>query len=254
MAETHFGQDHFSDNAPAYATYRPAYPDELFEWLSAVAPDRRLAVDCATGSGQAATGLARLVDRVLACDASRPQLHSAKAHPKIDYVVAPAEQLPVAGRTCSLVVAAQALHWFDWRAFFDEAGRVLRPGGIVACWTYGLMRTDAEVQQVVERLYGETLRGFWPPERRLVEEGYASIIFPDAFNALEVPSFAMEGNWTLGQMLGYIGTWSGVSQFRKRTGHDPLPETERAMARVWGDPSVPRTISWPLAIKVARLP
>jgi hypothetical protein len=36
-------KDHFSDNSADYATYRPAYPEELFAWLAAQATGRERA-------------------------------------------------------------------------------------------------------------------------------------------------------------------------------------------------------------------
>ncbi|MEO6526682.1 MAG: hypothetical protein ABIP93_08680 [Gemmatimonadaceae bacterium] len=62
--------DHFSSSAAAYATYRPRYPAALFAWLASVTSGRERAWDCATGSGQAAIGLAAYFDHVVATDPS----------------------------------------------------------------------------------------------------------------------------------------------------------------------------------------
>ncbi len=43
-----------------------------------------------------------------------------------------------------LIVVAQAAHWFDWPAFQTEARRVLRPGGVLAIWSYGNSRSDPQ--------------------------------------------------------------------------------------------------------------
>ena len=50
MAQFH---DHFSSVAEQYASFRPSYPAALFDYLTAMCPGRRLAWDCACGSGQA---------------------------------------------------------------------------------------------------------------------------------------------------------------------------------------------------------
>src|SRR5437762_742522 len=50
-------KDHFSRQAADYAKFRPRYPKELFRWLASVAPETKLAWDCATGNGQAAVAL-----------------------------------------------------------------------------------------------------------------------------------------------------------------------------------------------------
>src|SRR4051812_35057414 len=59
-------KDHFSSVAGNYAAFRPDYPRELFEWLASVSPARNAAWDCATGNGQAATGLAEFFQTVFA--------------------------------------------------------------------------------------------------------------------------------------------------------------------------------------------
>jgi len=59
-------KDHFSKQAADYAKFRPGYPQELFDYLGSIAPTRQLAWDCATGSGQAAVGLATVFDRAAA--------------------------------------------------------------------------------------------------------------------------------------------------------------------------------------------
>jgi len=130
-------QDHFSAQAADYARDRPRYPDALLAHLARLAPSRRLAVDVATGNGQAAVGLARHFDRVLASDASAAQLAAAVAHGRVQYARHAAECLPLRDAAADLVTVAQAAHWLDLDRFFGEVRRVLRPGGIIALWTYG---------------------------------------------------------------------------------------------------------------------
>ena len=54
----------FSPLAATYARSRPTYPAALYEWLAGLVERRELAWDCATGSGQAALGLAAHFARV----------------------------------------------------------------------------------------------------------------------------------------------------------------------------------------------
>ena len=65
-------EDHFSEHAQDYARYRPCYSPDLFDYLAAIAPTRRLACDGGTGTGQAAVELARLFDRVVATSTCAP--------------------------------------------------------------------------------------------------------------------------------------------------------------------------------------
>jgi len=96
-------KDHFSSGSDRYATYRPDYPAPLFTWLAGLCPEHESAWDCATGSGQAALGLAPHFRNVVATDASTEQVRHAQPHPRIGYRVAPAEAsgLPIAASTSS---------------------------------------------------------------------------------------------------------------------------------------------------------
>ena len=104
-------------------------------------PRRAWQWDCATGSGQAAVSLAGHFDRVIATDASRQQLDQAMPHDRVTYQVAQAQRTGIASGSVDLVTVAQALHWFDIPRFFNEAKRVLKPGGVVAVWCYSWVRT-----------------------------------------------------------------------------------------------------------------
>lgn len=66
--------DLFSDKADLYASARPVYPDELFEFVASVAPSTEQAWDCGTGNGQAAVSLARHFKAVAATDPSAQQI------------------------------------------------------------------------------------------------------------------------------------------------------------------------------------
>ena len=243
--------DHFSSAAPEYRAYRPRYPASLFEALAAAAPHRRLAWDCATGSGQAAVALAAHFDAVVATDASERQLAAVELHPRVRYARAPAEASGLPGGSVALITVAQALHWFDRPAFFAEVRRVGSPGGLLAAWCYGLMEIDPAVDPLVLRFYGDTVGPYWPPERALVESGYRNIDFP--FEEIVLPPAHMEARWTLGELCGYLGTWSATLRYRSATGSDPVPGLKESLAPIWGDPSVRRPVRWPLAVRAGRV-
>jgi ubiquinone/menaquinone biosynthesis C-methylase UbiE len=172
-------KDHFGRVAGEYATFRPHYPDTLYQWLASIAPNHRLAWDAGTGNGQAAVALADYFSRVLATDFSVGQIGQAIAHPRIEYRVAPAEQSGLDDQSADLVTVAQALHWFDIPAFFTEVERVLVPSGVVAAWTYGVVHADStETDQILNDFYYREIGPWWPENRRLVEEGYQTIAFP----------------------------------------------------------------------------
>ena len=242
-------KDHFSRQSAAYSRYRPGYPPALIEFVAASAPARRLAVDCATGSGQAAVALAEHFEGVLAVDASSSQLARAQPHARVHYVAAAAERLPIRDRSVDLVAAAQAAHWFDFERFHAECGRVLVPRGVVAVWTYGLMRVEAAIDEIVDDFHANVVGADWPPERRHVEQGYRSMPFP--WREEPAPAFSLESDWDLEQVMGYLATWSAVQRCMDRTGRDPLAVVEPRLAALWPR-SVARRVRWPVHLRLGR--
>ena len=244
-------KDHFSGVASRYADFRPHYPATLFDYLATIVPNNSVVWDCAAGNGQATLDLAACFGKVIATDASREQIASAAPHPKIEYRVAPAEQSGLPDGSVSLVTVAQALHWFDLERFYAEARRVLKPEGVLAVWAYGINQVEGEaVNQLVQDFYANTVGAYWPPERKLVEDGYRSISFP--FAEMSPPVFHMEARWTIDQLLGYFSTWSATNRFIKARGFDPLESLAVELSPAWGDANLPRDITWPVALRMGR--
>jgi SAM-dependent methyltransferase len=245
--------DHFSRVASAYATCRPAYPPQLFSYISELPARHELAWDCAAGSGQATLPLTGRFRRVLATDVSAAMLERAPRHPSVEYRVSLAEDSGLADSSADLVTVAQALHWLDIEPFYAEVERVLAPGGVLAVWSYAsqLLGDDA-LDARLTRFYTEVVGPYWPAGRRHVETGYRTLPFP--YVELEAPAFAMEEHWTLQQLLGYLGTWSATQRFREAQGYDPVAQLAGELAGSWGDPASARLIRWPLSLRVGRKP
>jgi SAM-dependent methyltransferase len=247
-------KDHFSDASNDYRLYRPLYPGELFSYLASVSPEHHCAWDCATGSGQSAIALSEYFSRVIATDASAAQIASAtqiassRSRVDIRYRVARAEQSEITTNSIDLITVAQALHWFDIPAFVLEAVRVLKPGGILAIWTYNLLNIQPKIDRQVNHLYASILGDYWPEERLMVENGYAQISFP--FDELKPPSFEMTAEWDLPQLLGYLHTWSALKRYQKQRGVDPIETMMGEFSSSWGAPDFKRTVSWPLCLRV----
>ena len=243
--------DHFSRDSAAYAKFRPRYPDALFDFLAEEAPARDEAWDVGTGTGQSAVGLARVFEHVTATDPSSAQIERAHPHPRVDYRVGPAEASGLDGDTMDLVAVAQAVHWFDRPRFWPEARRVLRPGGVMAVWTYLLFEISPEIDDVVRRFYSGIVGPFWPPERRLTEQRYQTIEFP--FAEFDAPDFVIEQVMTLDEVAGYLRTWSATRAFRSHHLHDPVADLVKELARAWRPPHETRVARWPVAMRVGRI-
>ena len=243
-------KDHFSRHAADYQQYRPHYPPALAEYLAQTAPGTAVALDVATGNGRAAADLALHFERVLASDASDNQLRHAVPDVRVCYLRHAAESLPVRAGVVDLVAVAQAAHWFDLPRFYSEARRVLRPNGLVAVWCYALFSVDAKVDAVVGAFYSDRVGQYWPPERRLIDEGYRSLPFP--FAELSPPPFELTADWPLEAVIHYVGTWSAVMRCREQTGDDPLPELRSQLGSDWPDGGT-RRLRWPIHLRMGRV-
>ena len=243
-------RDHFSRQAATYARHRPHYPEPLFEYIAENSAARTMAWDCATGNGQAARGLLRYFDRVIATDASAEQIENAEKNAGIEYRVAAAEKSGLASHSVDTITVAQALHWFDLDPFYTEAARVLKPEGLLAVWCYDFLAVDPAIDAAVNRLYGEILSAYWPFERKIVEDRYQTIPFP--FVELPAPTFSMEIEWSLPDLLGYIASWSAVQEYMAAKDADPIDLIRDELTSAWGTPERTRRVTWPLTMRAGR--
>ena len=246
MPDSQF-KDHFSGHAGSYAAHRPGYPEELFDFIASRCPARELAWDCGTGNGQAARSLAPYFRRVVATDASAEQIAAAAPEAGVEFLVAPAEASALAGDSVDLITVAQALHWFNIERFFDEAKRVLKPGGILACWTYHHCSVSPEIDDIIEAVF-ESVDDFWPPERKIVENRYRDIAMP--FREMAAGPFSMSVPWSAAELLDYMNTWSATQRYSAEIGKDPLAPFRTTMQSEWGDRR--RMVTWPIILRVGR--
>ena len=245
-------KDYFSGVSPSYRDFRPHYPEQLFGHLADIAPSRSTAWDCATGSGQAARLLVRYFDQVIATDASASQIKNAETVAGVTYRVEAAELTSFETQSVDLVTVAQALHWFDLPAFEQEVRRVCKPGAVLAVWSYAILQSKPSVDTVIEKLYNGMLGDYWTAERQIVVQGYKDVQFP--FELLESPSFAMRAQWSLDHLMGYLSTWSAAQRYEDRNGKDPVAMIADELTHAWGDPLSRLDVSWPLTVRLWRLP
>ncbi|MEO5902992.1 MAG: class I SAM-dependent methyltransferase [Gemmatimonadaceae bacterium] len=245
-------RDLFSERAKIYSQFRPEYPDELFAWLRGLVQRHDMVWDCATGSGQAAKALVEVFSRVVATDASAEQIAEAVPEPGIEYRVATASRSGLPDHSVNMVTVAQALHWLDLNSFYAEVRRVLVPDGAIVIWGYGDPVMQAEpLEQIVHAYNRGTIEDYWMPERAILLERYANVAFP--FREIETPALTLDRHWTLPELVGYLRTWSATANYTKKTGTDPIPPVETALAKHWGEKENRRLVRWPLHIRAGYL-
>jgi len=241
----------FSSGSDAYAKYRPQYPGELFAYLNKITDGHDRAWDCATGNGQAAVGCAKYFSQVEATDLSAEQIQNHISHPKVRYSVSPAEHTPFDDHYFDLVTVASAVHWFAQEKFFQEVGRVLKPTGILAIWGYAFFHIEPEIDYLIAGNFLEPIDRFWAEGNRQVMAGYRDLVLP--FDEIHnPPNFIMHVEWTLGQLLAYLRTWSAVKRYLAELGNDPVSQLEPKLKKIWQEPDQTRLVQMPLAFKASR--
>ena len=241
--------DHFSAVAARYAEYRPHYPEALVATLVERCTDHAVAWDAGCGNGQLSVALGIHFAHVIATDPAEAQLAAARPHPRVAYRRATAEVSELPPASVDLVVAAQAAHWFDWSRYLAEVARVAKPGALVGVVSYGIGVVDGPANAEVARFYRDDVAAYWPPGRAHVENGYRDLVWP--WPAVDAPTLEMAASWTRDELVGYISTWSATSRLVAHDGPAAFDRLRSRLVVVWPG-NEPRTIRWPLTIKLAR--
>ena len=127
-----------------YSKYRPPYTSRFYKVIYDVFKTGRnewhSALDVGTGPGMVARELATKFETVYGIDFNQRYIDVAKAQslhvPNVEYLHAKAEDLSVfPDNSFDLVTVSETAHWLDPEAF-EEIGRILKPGGLLAMWFY----------------------------------------------------------------------------------------------------------------------
>lgn len=240
--------DLFSKQAATYQKHRPSSPLALFEYLSSLIDEHQLAWDCGTGNGQAAIGLADFFEQVYATDPSEQQIAHAVAHPKITYKTERAELCGLADNSANLVTVANALHWFDFPKFYAEVKRVLKPGGVIAAWTYGHTTIEPGIDAILKHYHDNVVGEFWQDENRLIDKNYSTIPFP--FEEIVAPSFSTHKTLSIDDFIGLMRSWSATQKYIDTYNADPVERVIKELVDVWKTET--KTATWILILKIGR--
>lgn len=240
-------KDNFSTKSADYAKFRPTYPKELYQFIKKNLDITNSAWDCGTGNGQVARELAKFFTRVEATDISAQQLENALQKPNINYSRQPAEETNFPDNSFNLVTVAQAIHWFNFDAFYAEVNRVLKPGGFIAVIGYSLFKSNAKTDAVITSFYKDIIGPWWDEERRYLDEHYKNLAFP--FNELQTPDFQKEYEWTFEQLIGYLKTWSAVKHYKNAKGDNPVELIKTELKTAFGEKN---KVVFPILFRMGR--
>ncbi|KAI0826705.1 S-adenosyl-L-methionine-dependent methyltransferase [Trametes gibbosa] len=207
-----FGKATF--NAAKYASSRPTYPRQLYDFVfkfhERTAGARwDTAVDVGCGTGQATVELTPF-QHIVGVDPSARMIEQARAGVKtrlagldlssqVEFVQSAAEDLAfLQDGSVDLVVAAQACHWFKWDKFWPEVARVLRKNGTFAAWGYSefrLSRFPSATPIINNYAQGSdpanSLGTYWERPGRTILDGHLVAVpdprevVPDTFSEFE---------------------------------------------------------------------
>ena len=241
----------FDANGGAYKAYRPHYPDILAYYLKGLVQHPAHVLDVGCGSGQLTHLLAGRFATVTGIDPSAEQIANADDDERITYLASGAEDIALPDDSVDLICVAQAAHWFDLPRFYNEVRRIGKADAVLALISYGILTLDDALNARFQDFYRDEIGPFWPPERRLVDTGYADIDFP--FKAVASPEITIRLDWDFRSFLGYLSTWSAVRHAREKGADAVLTRFADDLEILWGDPETRRPVSWPIAMRVGRL-
>ncbi|MEM6522963.1 MAG: class I SAM-dependent methyltransferase [Bacteroidota bacterium] len=227
-------KDNFSKQAEGYSKFRPSYPQELYEYLIRRCSALDLAWDCGTGNGQVASVLAHRFGQVIATDISQAQLNLARKAENILYQLTAAEESGITSNSVNLITVAQAIHWFDFDAFYKEVVRVAEKDCLLAYWAYDLPRINTKIDRSVVHFHDKVIGPYWDLERGYWRKKYKNIQYP--LRSFEKKTFTFRESWEFKNLQGYLNSWSGVQHYIDKNGQNPVFEALKPLQESWKKP------------------
>jgi ubiquinone/menaquinone biosynthesis C-methylase UbiE len=216
--------DPFDGTEEYYAEHRPGYGEAALSYLrerfGLDGDDRVLDLGC--GAGQVAVPLAGYVGEVVGMDPNRTMLREARrragevGRENLRWVVGSDADLSEELGPFRLATMGRSFHWMDERATLERLRGLLEPGGGVAVlndeeW---FTRGTAGWQDAVYNLTAEYLDEL--PERTgpvdySDEDPWDELVRSVGFDDVEVATFAVEREWTVDGVAGYVFSLSYCS-------------------------------------------
>lgn len=132
--------ERFSGFADVYDRFRPSPPDMLAPILTQlIGTDPACVVDLGCGTGLSTRYWADKAQEVFGVEPSADMRDEAAAQTQatnVFYREGFSHQTGLPDGCASIVTCSQSLHWMEPQATFEEARRLLRPGGIFAAYDY----------------------------------------------------------------------------------------------------------------------
>ncbi|TCC39671.1 class I SAM-dependent methyltransferase [Kribbella sindirgiensis] len=141
----------FGSVAEAYERFRPGYPVELLELVTAYAgTPLRTALEIGAGTGKATRLFAQGGIAITATDPDAAMLAEARKHLPADVTTVQSafEDLPL-DRSYDLVYSAAALHWTNPDGRWERMAALVRPGGVFTSFGVPIQLADPALKEAV---------------------------------------------------------------------------------------------------------
>lgn len=224
------------------------------------------AVDVGCASGQVTAALAARFARVVGVDLDVSAMALATAAPNVEFRAAVAEATGLPPAAADLITAGAALHWFNTPAFVAEALRVLRPGGVLACWCYNASPEFPGNAAAGAAAFDRVRAALWPychPRlQEVMDKGYSVYVGPvaAAMAGVELRRVPMAWAASMGTVVGWVRSWSAYITMCEERGageaEAAVTAFEAELLAATGAPSLdaPLTVTLTLDLLLARKP
>ena len=214
-----------ADLSEAYAKFRPVYPQHVATIIvdymrSKGSLSFDFAVDVGCGTGQSTFLLRDHFSRVVGLDVSETQIQQAKlkcseyksTEPAVEFIIGDAHNLPFESSTVDLLTCAMAWHWLDAEKFYNEAKRVLKPGGCLAIYGHGvIVKDNKRIKNGFDLFYDALISSDSLGKENLhVMNNYKAVEIP--LSQTQRIEFSLPQKSSIDQLEGYL---SSVSAYRK---------------------------------------
>jgi len=207
--------------ASLYQRFRPGYPAEVFDRMSALVGGRDgLCIELGAGSGHATLDLAARFKRVVAVEPDTEMAALIPSAPHVEVMVANAETVEFSPGCADVVVAATAFHWMDQAAVAGRAASWLRPGGVFFAFVTGKVQYPEAPRAVTEILHAEMTRARKHMDGRISSwRPYEDAIRGSgAFTETSAFEIYADFEWTPAEAAGFMATTSFGQALARSTG------------------------------------
>jgi ubiquinone/menaquinone biosynthesis C-methylase UbiE len=212
--------------------------------------ERGLDIGC--GTGLSTLALASHASLAVGVDSVEEMLRHAIPGPNAAYCSAAAEHLPLAAGTFEVVTVSSGVHWFDQRAFFAEAARVLVRRGWIGIYDH--IFVGARDEPAIDVWLNDDYAQRYPSPPRFARAGTP---LHAASRFREVAAFEYEDpiTFTHDELVAYLLSHSNTI-VPATAGRESEEETEawlRSESARWFEPPEDRTFLFRGAVRCLRL-